>query len=184
MRSTVRWFDRLRIERFLWTLDSLLYDLPRRSRIEKRREMRENLLTAARTVGTGQALRQIGGSAQLAREYLGAEFGDRPRHSWVGAGVFAATVVLVATSLWNAAALAFGDGIKAADPHASGTYAWHGIAFLQNDVTFTLTNGDGSYVGGSFTPLFWALLIGGTVFFGRLWRIAAPWRRTDTPTIA
>lgn len=110
-----------------------------RSRIEKRREIRQNLLTAASAVGTGQALRQIGGGAQLAREYLGAEFGDRPRHSWMAAGLFAATVLLVATSLWNEAALAYGDGIRAADLHATGTYAWRGIAYLQNNVTYTLT---------------------------------------------
>ncbi len=184
MRPKVRWFDRLRIERFVWTLDSLLYDLPRRSRIDKRREIRQHLLTAASTVGTRQALRQIGSSAQLAREYLGAEFGDRPRPSWMAAGFFLATVTLVATSLWSEAAFAYGDGIKAADPQATGTYDWPGIAYLQNNVTYTLINGHGSYVGGSFTPLFWVLLIVGTVLVGRLWRIAARWRRTDTRTIA
>ncbi len=73
---------------------------------------------------------------------------------------------------------------QAADPEATGTYAWHGIAYLQNSVTYTFTNGHGSYVGGGFTPLFWALWIGGTVVVGRLWRIAARWRRTDSRTNA
>lgn len=133
--------DRLRIERYVWTLDSLLYDLPQHSRVSTRREVRQNLLTAATEVGAGQALTQIGSSAYLAREYLGAQFGDRPRHSWVAAGIFAATVFLVATSLWASAALAYGDGLMATGRHLSGTYTWHGIAYLQNSVTYTLTNG-------------------------------------------
>ncbi len=133
--------DRLRIERYVWTLDSLLYDLPQHSRVSTRREVRQNLLTAATEVGAGQALTQIGSSAYLAREQFGAQFGDRPRHSWVAAGIFAATVFLVATSLWASAALAYGDGLMATGRHLSGTYTWHGIAYLQNSVTYTLTNG-------------------------------------------
>src|SRR5690349_3595231 len=87
-------FDRLRIERFVWSLDQQLYDLPRRSRIDKRREVRANLLEAAADRGAGEALRGIGSSTTLARKYLGAEFGDRPRHSWVAAAYFAVLVTL------------------------------------------------------------------------------------------
>jgi hypothetical protein len=184
MRPTVGWFDRLRIERFVWTLDLLLYDLPWRSRIEKRREVRQNLLAAASSVGTRAALRQLGSSAQLAREYLNAEFGDRPRHSWMAAGVFAATALLVATSLWAEAALAYGDGLRAANPDATGSYTWAGIAYLQDDVTYTLSHGHGSYVGGGFTPLFWLLWIAGAVLVGRLWRVAARRRRSGARTLA
>ncbi len=184
MPHTVGWFDRLRIERFVWTLDSRLYDLPWRSRIEKRREVRQNVLAAASSVGTGAALRQLGGSGQLAREYLSAEFGDRPRHSWMSAGVFAATALLAATSLWTEAALAYGDGIRAADPNATGSYTWGGIAYLQDDVTYTLSHGHGTYVGGGFTPLFWLLWVAGTVLVGRLWRVAARRRRSAARTVA
>ena len=88
MQHTVTWFDRLRIERVVWALDQRLYDLPRRTRIETRREVRQNLLTGARDVGTTQALRNLGGSAELAQEYLSAAFGSRPRHSWMAAGLF------------------------------------------------------------------------------------------------
>lgn len=52
--------DRLRIERVVWSLDQRLYDLPTRSRIAKRREVRSNLLTAARDIGTAHALRNLG----------------------------------------------------------------------------------------------------------------------------
>ena len=184
MQPSVGWFDRLRIERFVWTLDSLLYDLPWRSRVEKRREVRQNLLTAASAVGTGPALRQLGGSAQLAREYLLAEFGDRPRHSWMAAGLFAATVLLVATSVWSEAALAFGDGIKAADPGATRSFTWSGIPYLQSGVSYTLSDGEGSYVGGGFTAAFWVVWIAGTVLVGRLWRLAPRWRRSGARTTA
>ena len=56
MARPFTWFDRLRIERVVWTLDQRLYDLPRAVRIAHRRELRENLLTAARDVGTGAVL--------------------------------------------------------------------------------------------------------------------------------
>ena len=52
MNRTLGWIDRLRIERVVWALDQRLYDLPRKSRIAKRREVRENLLTAAADIGT------------------------------------------------------------------------------------------------------------------------------------
>ena len=102
----------------------------------------------------------------------------------MAAGLFGATALLVATSLWAEAALAFGDGIRAVQPDATGSYTWDGIAYLQNDVTYTLTNGHGSYVGGGFTPLFWLLWIAGIILVGRLWRIAARRRRSGARTLA
>ena len=50
MDHRISWFERLRIEWVVWSLDQRLYDLPRRSRIEKRREVRANLITAAHIV--------------------------------------------------------------------------------------------------------------------------------------
>ena len=47
MAHALTWIDRLRIERAVWALDQRLYDLPRRSRIERRRELRGNLVTGA-----------------------------------------------------------------------------------------------------------------------------------------
>ena len=94
MAHTVTWIDRLRIERVVWSLDQRLYDLPRKSRIAKRREVRENLVTAASDIGTADALRRLGSSQQLAAEYLSAEFGDDPRPYWVAAATFALTAQL------------------------------------------------------------------------------------------
>ncbi len=52
--------DRLRVERVVWHLDQRLYDLPWRRRVEVRREVRDNLRTAASDVGARQAVRNIG----------------------------------------------------------------------------------------------------------------------------
>ena len=177
MQHTVTWFDRLRIERVVWTLDQRLYDLPRRTRIETRREVRQNLLTGARDVGTTQALRNLGGSAELANEYLSAAFGSRLRHSWMAAGLFFVTVPLLATSFFSDAVNGFASGIIAARPAATGTYTWGGISHLQSTVTYTFSDGHGTWTGGTFTPLFYILWIVATILVGRLWRTLPAWRR-------
>jgi len=46
------WKDRMRIERAVWTLDSYLRNLPRKSRIAKRRELRVNLRAASADVAS------------------------------------------------------------------------------------------------------------------------------------
>ena len=176
-RHNVTWLDRLRIERAVWSLDQRLYDLPRRTRIDTRREVRQNLLTGARDVGTTQALRNLGSSGELAEGYLSAEFGSGPRHSWMAAGVFALLVPLLATSIFADAASAFADGITAADPNATGTYTWEGISHLQSTVNYTFDNGEGAWTGGAFTPLFYVLWITATILVGRLWRALPAWRR-------
>jgi hypothetical protein len=177
MSHAVTWIDRLRIERAVWALDQRLYDLPRRSRIAKRREVRQNLLTAAQDIGAGDALRHLGNSRQLAAEYISAEFGDEARPSWIAAAVFFLTAQLFFTSFLSEAALAFGDGITAAKPDATGTFTWSGLSYVQDTVTYTFVNGKGSYLGGAWTPLAWALWIVATVLVGRLWRVASMWRR-------
>ncbi|MGZ4410201.1 MAG: hypothetical protein ACXVHL_36570 [Solirubrobacteraceae bacterium] len=177
MQHTVTWFDRLRIERVVWALDQRLYDLPRQTRIETRREVRQNLLTGARDVGTTQALRNLGGSTELANEYLSAAFGSRPRHSWTAAALFFVTVPFLALPFLADAANAFASGIIAAHPAATGTYTWGGISHLQSTVTYTFIHGHGTWTGGAFTPLFYILWIGATVLVGRLWRALPAWRR-------
>jgi hypothetical protein len=177
MQHTVTWFDRLRIERIVWALDQRLYDLPRRTRIETRREVRQNLLTGARDVGTTQALRNLGGSAELAQEYLSAAYGSGPRHSWMAAALCCVTVPFVATWFFSDAANAFANGITAADPAATGTYTWAGISHLQSTVTYTFVDGHGTSTGGAFTPTFYILWIVATILVGRLWRALPAWRR-------
>ena len=177
MDHPVSWIDRLRIERVVWALDQRLYDLPRRSRIGHRRDVRANLLTASHDVGTRAALRQLGTSAQPASEYLSAEYGANARHSWIAASYVAAGGVLVFTWVLAAAILAFRHGIVAADPHATGTYRWAGIPYIQDHVTYTLTDGQGGDVGGAWTPLLYAIWIALTMAAGRLWRIPLGWWR-------
>ncbi len=175
--------DRLRIERLVWTLDQRLYDLPRGSRIAKRREVRANLLEAAADHGAGEALRRIGSSHDLAREYLGAEFGDRPRHSWTGAAYFAALVPLFLNFGLSEAANAYAQGLTAAHPPADGTYAWSGISYLQSPLTFTVDQGQVTHVGGAWTPIVFVLWAVGTIACGRLWRLLPTLSRRRQTTI-
>lgn len=171
MTQSVGTVDRLRIERLVWGLDQRLYDLPRRSRIAHRREVRANLLSAAADVGTAEALRRVGSTGALAAQYLSAEFGDGPRPSWITAAYFAAGVPLGLMYLLGEASDAFGRAIKAADPHATGSFTYHGVSYLQAPVHFTFTNGESSQYGGAFTPLVYVLWLAGTVAVGRLWRV-------------
>lgn len=180
MAPTVSFLDRLRIERVVWTLDQRLYDLPRRSRIEKRREVRENLRAAAVDVGTSEAIARLGNGRELADEYLTAEFGHGPRPSWIAAALFLLTGVLVATSVLTDAAIAYRDGILAANPHATGSYTWSGIHYLQTPVHYTFADGSAQFVGGAFSPLAWLLWLIATVLVGRLWTLPSVWRRRRT----
>jgi hypothetical protein len=180
MARTVGWFGRLRIESRVWLLDQQLYDLPRNTRIAIRREVRTNLIDAAGTVGAGPALRRIGGSRRLAEQYLQAEFGDGPRHSWIAA-VFAAGLIPFALNFVLAeAASAFQRGVTAADPHATGTFLWDGVAYLQQSVTFSLTDGRADSAGGGWTPLAYVLWILAVIAAGRLWRLPRTRRRNRT----
>jgi hypothetical protein len=174
--------DRLRIERAVWALDQRLYDLPRKARIARRRELRENLVTAAQDVGAVAALRNLGDSRQLAAEYRAAQFGDGSRPMWYAAAAFLLTGQLLFTSLLSEAASAFADGITTADPNATGIFTWAGISYLQSSVTYTFVDGSWTSVGGAWTPLAWGLWLAATVLVGRLWRVAGTWRRRHATT--
>lgn len=171
MTNSVGALDRLRIERLVWGLDQQLYDLPRRSRIDHRREVRANLLTAASDVGTSEALRRVGTSRALAAQFLTAELGDGPRHSWVAAAYFAALVPLVLMSLLAEASNAYQRAILAVDPHVTGSFTDPGVSYLQTAVHFDFANGVVNQHGGAFTPLVYVLWAAGTVAVGRLWRL-------------
>lgn len=180
MANDLNLLDRIRIERVVWTLDQRLYDLPRKVRIAHRRELRGNLAEAAGVVGVSAALRDLGDAATLANAYREAQLGAAPRPAWTAAALFVMTTTFVLTSMLFDAAKAFGDGILAGNPGAEGTYHWSGIAHLQNDVTYTVTGGGHTFVGGSFGPLTWVLLALGFVLVGRVWR-ALPRRRETWP---
>jgi hypothetical protein len=168
---------RLRVETRVWLLDQQLYDLPRRSRIAIRQEVRANLLDAAGTIGVGPALRRVGGSRRLAEQYLRAEFGDRPRHSWIAAAYTAGLIPLLLNFVLAGAASSFERGVTAADPHATGTYFWPGVEHLQRAVTFSFADGRATSAGGAWTPLAYALWLAAVVVAGRLWRLPRRRRR-------
>jgi hypothetical protein len=176
MAHELTWIDRLRIERVVWTLDQRLYDIPRDSRIAHRREVRQNLLSAAQDLGTTAALRNIGGTAQLVAAYLAAEFGDRPRHSWTAAGLWMATSLFVVTAILTDAANGFAAGVTAANPHATGTYHWGGLSLLQGGVTVTAVHGHTTVSGGWVSVAGWVLWVLIAVMIGRLWRAPGNWR--------
>lgn len=79
--------ERLRMERAVWLLDARLQDLPRRSRIGKRRELRQNLLAAAEAIGARRAVDRLGDQRALAAAIWppstasgrGGRRGSRPR---------------------------------------------------------------------------------------------------------
>lgn len=186
MSQTVSLFDRVRIEWTVWSLDQRLYELPRRVRIERRRELRANLLDAVPVVGRGAAFANLGDSRRLADDYLEAELGAGPRPSWWAAAVVLLAFPLFFVSVSTDVAMAFRDGLVAVDPAVTGTFTTAGISGLQSEITFTLVNGEGGYVGGAMTPLCWLLMATLAVVVGRLWLIPRAWwrRRADRHAVA
>lgn len=177
MATNLTLLDRLRIEGRVWSLDQQLYDLPRRQRIATRQEVRGNLLSAAETVGTRDALAHLGTTRELAAEYLTAQYGPAPRASWLSAAVFLLTTVLILTSVLTSATNAFSNGLLAASPNVTGTFHWQGLGLLQTSVTYTADHGHVEAVGGALSPLSYVLLAVGAIVMGRLWRLLPRWRR-------
>jgi hypothetical protein len=178
MTQTLSRLDRLRIERAVWTLDSHLQDLPWRSRVAKRREMRDNLHAAAADVGAAEALRRLGNVRRLAAEYLTAEYGEwRRRPSGLAGLAFLLLAYVVLDVLQAAGTAAFTAGVAAAGPRPVGTFHWNGVAYLLDDATLTFDGGASTVVGGAWTPLVYLCLIAGFVLTGRLWRLLPAWRR-------
>jgi len=184
MSTNLTLLDRLRIEGRVWALDQQLYDLPRKQRVATRREVRSNLVSAAQSVGLREAFANLGTTRELAEQYLEAQYGTAPRASWMSAAVFLLTAVLVLTSIFTDAARAFADGLLATSPQATGTFSWHGIAYLQSDVDYTIRNGQVDFAGGAMTPLAYVLLAIAAAAVGRLWRLLPGWRRTTTGGVA
>jgi hypothetical protein len=178
MPDTLSWYDRLRIERTVWTLDAYVQSLPGRSRKAIRREIRTNLRVAAADVGSAQAIRQLGNLRRLAADYLDAEYGDGPRPHWGKAVRWAFGVEAVLLVLAFASHAAFVAGIEAADPDPSGTYHWTSLAAL--GVYGTVSCDEGAFAGVSigFTQWFFCYLLGALVLGGRLWRLPGAWWRS------
>ena len=175
MSGTLIWTDRLRIERAVWTLNSYLQTLPMRSQAAKRRELRVNLRAASADVGTKEALRRLGNVRTIAADYIVGEYGG-PGPSWKAAiCVLPAFVFMFWLS--NARIDAFKGGVIAANPHATGLFHWHGVAYVFTDATFTFVNGKATEVGGTLLPLVYVCVFGLAILVGRLWRVLPAWRR-------
>ena len=170
--TTLTWPDRLRLEQSVWAVDRLLQDLPRKSRVAKRRELRDNLRSAAEDVGAAVAVRQLGDRKQLAAGYLTAEYGDRQaRPSWTKAAAAAVLYYVLLSWLLEAGSSAFRAGILTGQPRATGSFAWNGIPYLLDHVAFTFSNGVSTSVGGAWSPLAYAGLLLVSILAGRLWRL-------------
>ena len=182
--NTLTWTDRLRVERAVWSFDHLLQDLPRKSRVAKRRELRDNLASATDDVGATEAVRQLGDLRQLAAGYLAAEYGDwQPRPSWTKAAGAAVLSYVFFYWLLEAASSAFRAGVLTGQPEATGRFAWDGIPYLLDDAVFTFTNGAATAIGGAWRPGAYIAVLLVTVLAGRLWRLLpalAPARQNVT----
>jgi hypothetical protein len=173
---TLTWKDRMRIERAVWTLDSHLQNLPRKSRISKRRELRVNLRAAAVDVGANEALRRLGNIRTMAVEYLVTEYGG-PAPSWI-----VATYVLFAGyffMIWlaNTRIDAFRSGAIAANPHLTGIFHLSGVMHVLANDTFIFTNGKATEIGATFLPLVNVYIFALAILAGRLWRVVPALRR-------
>ena len=169
MTETLTWTDRMRIERAVWTLDTYLQNLPRKSRIAMRRELRVNLRAASADVGASEALRRLGKVRTIAAEYVVAEYGG-PGPSWL---VFICVILpAYAFMFWlsNARIDAFRSGAIAANPHLTGMFHMTGIAYVLTNDTLTFANGKMTEVGGTWLPLAYVCVSALAVLAGRLWR--------------
>jgi len=182
MSGTLIWTDRLRIERAVWTFNSYLQTLPMRSQAAKRRELRINLRAASADVGTEEAVRRLGNVRTMAAEYITAEYGG-PRPSWWAAIYVALPAFVLMFWLSNARIDAFKGGVLAANPHASGLFHWHGVAYVFTDATFTFVNGKATEVGGTLLPLVYVCVFGLAILVGRLWRVLPASRRRSAITV-
>ncbi len=148
---TSTWRDRLCLERAVWAFDRLLQDLPRKSRIAKRSELRDNLHSATEDVGVEAAVRQLGDLPELAGGYLTAEYGDwQPRPSWTMAGAAAVLFYLPLAWLLEAGSSAFRTGVLTGQPRATGSFSWNGIPYLLDNFVLTFTNGASTSVVGAW----------------------------------
>jgi hypothetical protein len=179
MTETLTWTDRIRVERAVWTLDTYLQNLPRKSRVEKRRELRVNLRAASADVGANEALRRLGNVRTIAAEYVVAEYGG-PGPSWLVAICVMLPAFAFMFWLSNARIDAFKGGAIAANPHLTGMFHLTGIAYVFTNDTFTFANGKATEVGGTLLPLVYVCILALTVLAGRLWRAIPTLHRQRT----
>jgi hypothetical protein len=128
-------------------------------------------------VGTTRALRRLGSSYQLAEEYLTAQYGAHPRHSWVAAACVAGLIPLALDFFMSEAMSGDQAAINAVNPHVRGTFTVPGISYLQHAVVCTFTDGHCSIAGGSWPLTCYLLWLAAAILAGRLWRLPLSWAR-------
>jgi hypothetical protein len=188
MALPLHWHDKLRIERTVWTLDTLLADMPGRARRSARRDLRVNLRAAASEVGTAQALRDLGSVRRIALDYLDAEYGEHRPRPRVLKGIFWALLVeMVILSWFFVGQEGFVSGLQAAGQPA-GTFSWTMLQALgiESEVTFDDTGIRGASM--FFHPWFLAYIFAAFFVGGRLWRFIPAWwrarrRHTTAPPV-
>jgi hypothetical protein len=171
--------DRLRIERTIWAFDVLIINMPRRSRVAKRRELRANLRAAAADVGTAQALRRLGGLQRLAAGYLAAEYGERgPRPAYWKGITWASLLLPIMIAAEDLGKQSFLDGVQAI-PRATGVFHYSGMKFLGLDFTYTFLDGRNMAPGWSesFSSVELIYMLAAFLIGARTWRLLPPWRR-------
>lgn len=176
MSHPMRWSDKLRIERTMWTLDTLLADLPGRARRSARRDVRANLRAAAADVGAVQALRDLGSIRRIALDYLDAEYGEHRPRPRVFKGVFWALLIEMVILSWAVVGHeAFTAGLESAG-QPPGTYSWSAMRAL--GVATEVSFDDTGFAGFSLSIYLWflAYVLAAFVIGGRLWRLIPAWR--------
>jgi hypothetical protein len=172
--------DRLRIERALWTLDTLLQDLPGRRRKAIRRELRADLWASAVETGGAEAIRQLGSLRRLAIEYLDAEYGGGKRPRWVTGLAWGVGMEILFSTAIIARTTGFMDGLEAGRP-GDGTYSVRPLGGW--GPIFEVTYVDGGQFGGFLLDLApalvpWFLVVSVAFLVGaRSWRALPAWRR-------
>jgi hypothetical protein len=174
----ISWFDRVRIERVLWTLDTYLQSLPAKARRGIRREMRANLRAAAAQSGAKEAVRGLGSLRQLAIGYLEAAYDDGPRPRLLRAFGWTLLAELVVLTIVFAAHSGFVDGIEAGAARPDGTFVWDtwSVVGVEGEVTFA--DGRRDAEGISFTPLVLVLPLLVFLVSARIWRLPRSVRRS------
>ena len=123
-------------------------------------------------------MRRLGSLRALARGYLDAEFGaDGPRPTWLK-GVFWVLLGEILLLGFTFVAMAgFVEGVRAADPHASGTYSWHLLPPLISIEDVTFEEGRARAFGFTFNVLVVLALPIAFALGARAWRWLPRWRR-------
>ncbi len=132
MPSNLHWTDKLRIERFVRSVDGHLGDLPGKVRSGHRGDLpgkvrsghrgdlRANLTAASADGGSRAAIARMGSPRALAIEFLEAEYSHNTRRpSWSKAATFLVATYLLLYWLLETGTGAFATGLTTADPHTT-----------------------------------------------------------------